>query len=677
MKKTISKLLCLILSLALTLSLSMPAFALEDIDPPLWEQMGYSSREELLAEGWLTEEEYVQMVQDELDYLDYLKEEEARRQTWMENHPQAVADFDPYAFYDAFFGNQFESAQDYMETWGQTEEDFRQEMLTYWSDEMNFEEGYRQQLLAELSNLQSWLDAHPDDVTAFDPYTYYQNSYLYMFSSMYSAPEYMALCGLTEEEFYQVMLSEWAQNQISLEAVQISTAGEKVALGGFPDGVNVMINGACVFFPDVRPTVENGRTMVPLATTMEYLGAQVDYIGYEKAVRLSLEEQALYIYHKVGTQELTLYYGNPEEGTWDNESGETISMDVPSSIRDGRTMVPLAFFAQALGYEVYWDDYYQTAVLLNCDALVEMIDQELTLLNRVLYTVTGSEFSQNGKAVQCEAELKMEVTEEGKTYPLQFQGNALFSAQAINLQLAADLSSLSELLMEEESGAGGGAFMTSLLTSVLSDLKLELIYNQENNDLYLRSAVLSLLGLAENPESWIALPTYEELSPIFPLGKMTVGQLLTRDDTFYGFPFHRWSQITSAASDLIQTLGDDCFTKSGSSYTIRWDIDDLDLFNPTGSETFHTLLKITPTGDKNCTFSLALSADDGDTSLELDCSGSKEKLTLEVFGKNLGTEAFHLEFAQKMSSASQSPLTSPPESDSIEYPMGELDMDNL
>ena len=54
MKKNISKLLSLILSLALTLSLSLPAFALEDTDPPLWQQMGYTSLEELLAEGWCT-----------------------------------------------------------------------------------------------------------------------------------------------------------------------------------------------------------------------------------------------------------------------------------------------------------------------------------------------------------------------------------------------------------------------------------------------------------------------------------------------------------------------------------------------------------------------------------------------------------------------------------------------
>ena len=68
MKKNLTKLLSLLLPLALTFSLSVPAFALEETDPPLWEQLGYTSLEELLAEGWCTQEEYEEMVQYELEY---------------------------------------------------------------------------------------------------------------------------------------------------------------------------------------------------------------------------------------------------------------------------------------------------------------------------------------------------------------------------------------------------------------------------------------------------------------------------------------------------------------------------------------------------------------------------------------------------------------------------------
>lgn len=603
MKKNISKLLSILLSLALTLSLSLPAFALEDTDPPLWEQMGYTSLEELLAEGWCTEEEYAQMVQSELEYQEYLQQEAANRQLWIDNHPQEVA--------------------------------------------------------------------------AFDPYIYYEETYTGWYTDLYTPQEYMEFYELSEEDFYQEMLRDWVQQQIYQEAAQIALAGEKTAAGGYPDGVNVMVEGTCLTFPDVRPTVESGRTMVPLAAVMEYLGAQVEYVGQAKAVCLSLEEDSLYLYHKIGTQELTLAHEKQEGEDWSTLTGETISMDVPSAIREGRTMVPLAFFAQALGYNVYWDDYYQTAVLLDRDALAETIDQNFTLLNRVLYTITGSEFTQDGKAMKAETDLKLELTEEGKTYPIHFQGSALLNPQAVNLQMDADLSSLTDLLMEGETGSTEDALAEVLLTSILTDLKLELIYSQEESSLYLRGPVLSLMTLVEDPEAWAALPVYETFSPILPEANLTVGQLLTRDDTFYGDYFHLYEYITASAYSVGQVLGDDSFTKSGSSYTARWDAEDLDLYAPTGEDAFEATLKITPEGEKGCTFSLCLSADDGNATVDLDCSGSKSKLALKLDAENLETEDFRLELEQKMSASSQDPLTRPPEGDPIEYPMGELGVGSL
>ena len=603
MKKNLTKLLSLLLSLALTFSLSVPAFALEETDPPLWEQLGYTSLEELLAEGWCTQEEYEEMVQYELEYQEYLQQEEASRQQWLDHHPQEVA--------------------------------------------------------------------------AFDPYIYYEETYTGWYTDLYTPQEYMEFFELSEEAFYQEMLHDWAQEQIYQETARIMLAGEKSAAGGYADGVNVMVDGTCLTFPDVRPVLESGRTMVPLAAVMERLGAGVEYLPQDHAVGLALEEDSLYLYHKIGTQELTLAHQKPEGEAWSALTGETVDMDVPSAIRDGRTMVPLAFFAQALGYEVYWDDYYETAVLLDREELAAAIDQDFTLVNRVLYTLTGGEWRQSGKTVKSEAELKLEFTEEGETYPLQFQGSALLSPQAANLQFSADLSSLTPMLMEGETEAAESGLTQALLNSVLSGLEAELIYSQGADSLYLRSEVLALLGMAEDPEAWVSLPLYSDLSPILPEEDVTVGWLLTRDEMAYGDYFHLYDYITASVHSCRQVLGDDCFTRSGSVYTARWDTEDLDLYASTGEERFDAVLKIIPVGDRDGTFSLDMIMDDGDAALDLACSGAKDELSLAVSGENVETEKFRLELDIKWSASSQEPLTRPPEGDPIEYPMGQLGVGSL
>ena len=64
----------------------------------------------------------------------------------------------------------------------------------------------------------------------------------------------------------------------------------------------------------------------PLAAVMERLGAGVEYLPQDHAVGLALEEDSLYLYHKIGTQELTLAHQKPEGEAWSALTGETVDM---------------------------------------------------------------------------------------------------------------------------------------------------------------------------------------------------------------------------------------------------------------------------------------------------------------------------------------------------------------
>ena len=79
------KILSLLLALALCIALACPALAAyEDTEPPMWQQFGYGSLEELLADWEMAEEEYYKMI--EWDVAEQ-KEWPAWRESYLAAHP--------------------------------------------------------------------------------------------------------------------------------------------------------------------------------------------------------------------------------------------------------------------------------------------------------------------------------------------------------------------------------------------------------------------------------------------------------------------------------------------------------------------------------------------------------------------------------------------------------------
>ena len=726
MKRNRSKLLAFLLTLALILSMTLPALAYEDTDPPLWELMGYDSLEQLLAEGWLTEEEYAQMIQEQLDYQasvqswldahpqeaasfdpyayyeetyaswyegsaeDYmaqwnlteeafcremrnswvgdvlayeaLLQEQAQRQAWLDAHPQEVAAFDPYAYYDEYYAYLCEplSAQEYMESQNLTEEEFRQEMLSGWAQDQMEQEEFQREMQARR---QTWLDAHPQEAAAFDPYVYYQESYFLWFEL--SAEDYMAEWDMTEEEFRQEMLDSWVDDQLWQEEVREALAQEKELAGGTPDGVNVMLDGSCVPFPDARPFLEDGRAMIPVAPVMEYLGADVEYIDREYAVSIAMEDPSLYVYHKIGTREMTLSHTRPGSSSAEDGTQTVITLDVPSYAKDGRTMVSPDFFSKVLGYQVYWDDSYETSVLLNGQALADRIDPEFTLLNRLLYTLSGTEFRQDGTALDYRLDVEMAVTpaEAAKPQSIRLSGSALVSDQAVQLNLTMDLSAFR---VDYVAQAPVPDDSTLALETFLSNLELEVILSQEDQMAYFRGPALTALAVTTDPSIWVSLPIEGlELSQLLPMENPTLGHLLIGQDAAYVDAFHLYQDILSTSSTLQAVLGDDCFTRSGSSYTLNWDAEELGMADPIGETDFSTNLTITPQGDRGCSFSAALTSRDAYSSLDLDWRGSSGTSSLTMKGSSLDGESYRLEADWTIQASSRLPIVRPLQGDTV------------
>jgi hypothetical protein len=91
---------------------------------------------------------------------------------------------------------------------------------------------------------------------------------------------------------------------------------------------------------DVPPERRAGRTFVPMRAVSEALGASVAWEPRERAVTIAREERTVVL--RVGSRRALV-------------DGGAVTLDAAPYIRDGRTMVPLRFAAEALETPVHYE----------------------------------------------------------------------------------------------------------------------------------------------------------------------------------------------------------------------------------------------------------------------------------------------------------------------------------
>ncbi len=105
------------------------------------------------------------------------------------------------------------------------------------------------------------------------------------------------------------------------------------------EGPKVFCNGLKPQF-DVQPFIKEGRTLVPFRALAETLGAQVGWNGDTQTVTVIKGGKVISM--TVGENTATVD-GNP------------VTLDVPPTIVDGRTVVPLRFIGESLDADVSYD----------------------------------------------------------------------------------------------------------------------------------------------------------------------------------------------------------------------------------------------------------------------------------------------------------------------------------
>lgn len=102
--------------------------------------------------------------------------------------------------------------------------------------------------------------------------------------------------------------------------------------------ISVSVDGLPVDF-DVQPVIQDGRVLVPFRAAAEALNAVVNWKSEDNTI----------ITTKNGTV-VKLQVGSPK-AICDNRQ---VTLDVPPTVHNGRTLVPLRFFAEAFSCKVNW-----------------------------------------------------------------------------------------------------------------------------------------------------------------------------------------------------------------------------------------------------------------------------------------------------------------------------------
>lgn len=113
--------------------------------------------------------------------------------------------------------------------------------------------------------------------------------------------------------------------------------------------VNVVINGKPLN-TDAPAQIIDGRTMVPMRAVFEALDASIAWDNDTKTV--TADKGGTEIKMTIGAAE---FYKN----------GESIALDTPAQIIDGRTLVPVRAVSESLGCTVNWDAAAKTVDITN------------------------------------------------------------------------------------------------------------------------------------------------------------------------------------------------------------------------------------------------------------------------------------------------------------------------
>ena len=110
------------------------------------------------------------------------------------------------------------------------------------------------------------------------------------------------------------------------------------------------------------PVTESDRTLVPMRFLFEQMGAEVTWDDATQTATATVPvttEEEIQTFGLAQEKSVTFSVDN----TTATVNGSTATMDVPARLINDKTMVPLRFLSENLGFDVSWDEETRTAIV--------------------------------------------------------------------------------------------------------------------------------------------------------------------------------------------------------------------------------------------------------------------------------------------------------------------------
>lgn len=197
---------------------------------------------------------------------------------------------------------------------------------------------------------------------------------------------------------------------------------------------------------EVAPYTVEGRTMVPVRIIEETFDADVQYIHEESKVVI-----------KLGDKTISMIIGEDVA----NVNGETVKLDVPSVETNGRTLVPLRFVSETLGFDVKYVAVTEQILITNDPAVIEVNEAKISLADfEAAFDVYMMEYGENytkedivdaSKVMLMNyALLEAEANKWGIPYPFDSKEEITMAVSEISAMIPGTLDAVWANILENE-----------------------------------------------------------------------------------------------------------------------------------------------------------------------------------------------------------------------------------
>ncbi|MDR2771076.1 MAG: copper amine oxidase N-terminal domain-containing protein, partial [Clostridiales Family XIII bacterium] len=353
---------------------------------------------------------------------------------------------------------------------------------------------------------------------------------------------------MTEEEYYEAFEPWRAKGQTEEEYwneyeknLEKEARERQLRAAGFTDTdiPNVVVNGQALNFTGAKPLARDGVTMVPARAVLEALGAELSYDGKTK----TLTDAA-------GGATVAFAAGNRTVAvTKDGQTSELEPAAAPFlDAAAGSIYVPLRALTEGLGLELYWDDFYRVAEVVDRESLIAEIDADFTVFNALIQSELAGAAGARALEQTEKTDVNFTADLEGSYNPYYYRDeDGLLDGMKGTAKLAGAftlLSGLSGLDLKGEAKLAISGFddflgdlrqdpeFKPLLANLEKGVPLELLINYDEAVFYLQLPLLAYIDPLFDKDTWLASRAEDYGIDIGTLtAPVIVQKLLANDET--------------------------------------------------------------------------------------------------------------------------------------------------